>query len=55
MFLHMATLTYSLAFGRHDSTLLARSLIADIGLPLLPLIHLPAFFGRPAAGEERGR
>jgi hypothetical protein len=32
-----------------------RSLIVDIGLPLLLLIHLPAFFGRPAAGEERGR
>jgi hypothetical protein len=51
----LANLTYSLTFGRHDSTLLARSLIADIGLPLLLLVHLPAFFGRPAAGAERGR
>jgi hypothetical protein len=51
----LANLTYSLTFGRHDSTLLARSLIADIGLPLLLLIHLPAFFGRPATGGERGR
>jgi hypothetical protein len=51
----LANLTYSLTFGRHDSTLLVRSLIADIGLPLLLFIHLPAFFGQPAGGEERGR
>ena len=48
----LANLTYSPTCGRHDFTLWARSLIADIGLLL---IHLPAFFGRPAAGEERGR
>ena len=51
----LANLTYSLTCGRHDFTRWARSLIADIGLLLLLLIHLPAFFSRPAAGEERGR
>ncbi len=50
----LANITYSLTFGRHDSTLLARSLIADIGLPLLLLVHLPAFFGRSGAGQGSG-
>lgn len=49
----LANLTYSLTFGRHDPTILARSLVADIGLPLLLLLHIPAFFGhsRTAAVE----
>lgn len=42
----LANITYSLTFGRHDSTILYRSLIADIALPLLLLMHIPAFFGR---------
>jgi hypothetical protein len=42
----LANLAYSLTFGRHDPTLLARSLVGDIGLPLALLIHVPAFFGR---------
>ncbi len=42
----LANLSYSLTFGRHDSTLLARSLVGDVGLPSLLLIHVPAFFGR---------
>lgn len=50
----LANLTYSLTFGRHDPTLLTRSLIADIGLPLLLLIQIPAFFGRPAARGMTG-
>ena len=45
----LANLAYSLTFGRHDPTLLARSLIGDIGLPFLLLIHIPAFFGRSRA------
>ena len=45
----LANLTYSLTFGRHDPTILARSLIGDIGLPLLLLVHAPAFFGRRAS------
>jgi len=51
----LANVTYSLTFGRHDSSLFLRSLIADIGLPLLLLIHLPVFFGgedmRPGDGR----
>lgn len=40
-----ANLTYSLTFRRHDSKVLAYGLIADIALPVLLLIHVPAFFG----------
>lgn len=42
----LANLTYSLTFGRHDPTILYRSLVADILLPVLLLVHIPAFFGR---------
>ncbi len=42
----LANLTYSFAFARYGSTTLVYSLIADIALPLLLLLHLPAFFGR---------
>ncbi len=45
----LANLTYSLTFGRHDATILARSLIADIALPVLLLLHIPAFFGEKRA------
>jgi hypothetical protein len=48
--------------GVHDPTILDRSLIADIALPMLLLAHIPLFVGRagarrvlvsPAAGAER--
>jgi hypothetical protein len=42
----LANITYSLTFGRYDSTVLAYSLVADIALPVLLLVHIPAFFGR---------
>jgi len=42
----IATIGYSLTFGRSDPTLLTRSLIPDIALPILLLVHIPAFFGR---------
>jgi len=45
----LANIAYSLTFGRHDPTILARSLVADIGLPVLLLLHIPAFFLRPRA------
>lgn len=45
----LANITYSLTFGLHDSTILVYSLIADIALPVLLLIHVPAFFGRGRA------
>ncbi len=38
----LASVTYSLTFGRHDPALLARSLVADIVLPVLLLSYLPA-------------
>jgi hypothetical protein len=42
----IANLGYTLAFGAHDHAILARSLIADIALPVLLLAHIPAFFTR---------
>lgn len=44
----LANITYSLTFGSHDSTVLAYSLVADIALPVLLLVHMPAFFGKRA-------
>ncbi|MBA3906146.1 MAG: hypothetical protein H0X35_05585 [Pseudonocardiales bacterium] len=40
----IANLGYTFTFGIHDPTILYRSLIADIALPVLLLAHLPAFF-----------
>jgi hypothetical protein len=40
----IAKLGYTLTFGAHAHTILARSLITDIALPLLLLLRLPAFF-----------
>ena len=36
----LANITYSLTFGRYDSTVLVYSLVADIALPVLLLIHV---------------
>ena len=41
----IANLGYAVTFGAHDHTILARSLIADIALPVLLIAHIPAFFG----------
>src|SRR5207245_9827381 len=41
----IANLGYTFTFGAHDQAILARSLIADIALPILLLAHIPAFFG----------
>jgi hypothetical protein len=46
----IANLGYTFTFGAHDQAILARSLIADIALPMLLLAHIPAFF-RPAPGR----
>lgn len=40
----LANITYSLTFGRYDTTTLVYSLVADIALPVLLLVHIPAFF-----------
>jgi hypothetical protein len=42
----LANLTYSFTFARYSTTTLAYSLIGDVALPVLLLIHVPAFFGR---------
>lgn len=44
----LANLAYSFTFGRYGGTTLIYSLIADIALPVLLLIHIPAFFGKKA-------
>jgi hypothetical protein len=45
----IANLGYTFTFGVHDHTILARSLIADVALPVLLIAHIPAFFGRNRA------
>lgn len=47
----IANAGYTLTFGAHDGTVLVRSLAALIGLPLLLLVHVPAFFRRRVPGE----
>jgi hypothetical protein len=40
----IANLGYTLTIGIHGHTILTRSLIADIALPVLLLAHIPLFF-----------
>ncbi|HXR66445.1 MAG TPA: hypothetical protein VN729_11000 [Ktedonobacteraceae bacterium] len=40
----LANLTYTFALAHYSTTTLIYSLIADIALPILLLIHIPAFF-----------
>jgi hypothetical protein len=42
----LANLTYTFTLAHYSTNTLAYSLIADIALPVLLLIHIPAFFGR---------
>jgi hypothetical protein len=42
----LANLTYTFTFGSSGGTTLVYSLIADVALPLLLLLHIPAFFGK---------
>jgi len=43
----IAYLGYALTFGPHDSAILPRSLIGAIGLPVLLVVSVPAFFRHP--------
>jgi hypothetical protein len=43
-----AALTYTFTVASYSTTTLVYSLIADIALPVLLLIHVPAFFGKSA-------
>jgi hypothetical protein len=51
----IANLGYSFTFGVHDHTILTRSLIADIALPVLLIAHIPAFFRPNRAERHAGR
>jgi hypothetical protein len=40
----LADVVYSVTFGRYDPTILRRSLVVDVLLPLLLLVQIPRFF-----------
>jgi hypothetical protein len=42
----LANLTYTLTIGHYGTTTLVYSLIADVTLPVLLLLQIPAFFGK---------
>ena len=42
----VGSIGYSATFGTHDSTILGRSLVADIGIPVLLALAAPSVFGR---------
>jgi hypothetical protein len=44
----LANLTYTFTLAHYGTTTLVYSLIADVALPILLLLHIPAFFGRKA-------
>jgi len=41
----LADVVYTLTFGRYDSTILQRSVVVDVVLPILLLVQIPRFFG----------
>jgi len=43
----IANLGYTFTIARHDSTILTRSLIADIAVPVFLLLCAPAVFTKP--------
>jgi hypothetical protein len=43
----LANLTYTFAIAHYSTTTLVYSLVADVALPVLLLLHLPAFFRQP--------
>ncbi len=45
----LANLAYSFTIAHYSTTTLVYSLIADVALPILLLVHIPAFFGRAKA------
>ena len=47
----VASIGYSATFGAHDSTILGRSLIADIGVPVLLLLAVPSVFRKASAAS----
>jgi len=51
----LANLTYTFAIAHYSTKTLTYSIIADVALPGLLLLHVPAFFGRPThrSGSSR--
>lgn len=47
----IASIGYSATFGAHDSTILGRSLIADIGVPVLLVLAVPTVFAGKSATQ----
>lgn len=47
----LSNLTYTFAIAHYSTTTLTYSLIADIALPALLLLHIPAFFGKTRAAD----
>ncbi|MGI5508160.1 MULTISPECIES: hypothetical protein [unclassified Streptomyces] len=53
-FVLIAAIGYTATIADHDSTLLARSLIADIAVPVLLLLSARAFLGAATEGKRQG-
>lgn len=51
----IANIGYTVTFGRHDSTILYRSLAADIAVPVFLLLCAPAVLRRRASGTPAGQ
>jgi hypothetical protein len=49
----LASLAYTLTIGHYGTTTLVYSPIADVALPVLLLIHVPAFFGKSSSVMPR--
>lgn len=45
----IANLGYTFTIGRHDSTIMTRSLIADLAVPVLLLLCAPVLLRKPAS------
>lgn len=48
----LANLSYTFTLAHYGTTTLVYSLIADVALPILLLLHVPAFFGRSTQSAE---
>lgn len=48
----LANLTYTFAIAHDSTATLIYSLIADIALPILLLVHIPAFFGKASQARR---
>ena len=51
----LTNLTYTFTIGHYGTTTLVYSLIADVALPVLLLLHIPAFFGTARRSSSQSR